>query len=158
MNRILGNAVFLWPINPVRLLTYKLAANPRAITGADGAIAQVALAQGRQVQRTDLVDGDVATQLAAADVFLIYGQELASDTTLNQLGQDWASAMSAFVNRGGTVIVLDGLYRRHSSDHFSGRAVRYSTKGVGNQRRVHCGRTRRCAGERAAQELPLRAE
>ncbi len=110
MNRILGNAVFLWPINPVRLLTYKLAANPRAITGADGAIAQVALAQGRQVQRTDLVDGDVATQLAAADVFLIYGQELASDTTLNQLGQDWASAMSAFVNRGGTVIVLDGLY------------------------------------------------
>ena len=110
MNRILGNAVFLWPINPVRLLTYKVAANPSAITGADGAIAQVALAQGRQVQRTDLVDGDVATQFAAADVFLIYGQEQASDATLNQLGQDWASAMTAFVNRGGTVIVLDGVY------------------------------------------------
>ncbi len=53
---------------------------------------------------------DVPTQLAAADVFLIYGQEQAIDATLTQLGQNWAIAMTTFVNRGGTVIVLDGLY------------------------------------------------
>jgi hypothetical protein len=110
MNRILGNAVFLWPNNPVRLLTYQGAANPTAIAGANGAIAQVATATGRLVQRTDVAATDVATQLAATDVFLIYGQEQASDATLNQLGQDWASAMTTFINLGGTVIVLDGLY------------------------------------------------
>ena len=110
MNRILGNAVFLWPNNPVRLLTYRGAANLTAIAGANGAIAQVATATGRLVQRTDVAAADVATQLAATDVFLIYGQEQASDATLNQLGQDWASAMTTFINLGGTVIVLDGLY------------------------------------------------
>jgi hypothetical protein len=110
MNRILGNAVFLWPNNPVRLLTYQGAANPTAIAGANGAIAQVATATGRLLQRTDVAAADVPTQLAATDVFLIYGQEQASDATLSQLGQDWASAMTAFINLGGTVIVLDGLY------------------------------------------------
>jgi hypothetical protein len=110
MNRILGNAVFLWPKNPVRLLTYSVAANPTAIAGANGAIAQVATATGRLLQRTDVAAADVPTQLATADVFLIYGQEQASDATLNQLGQDWASAMTTFVNLGGTVILLDGYY------------------------------------------------
>jgi hypothetical protein len=110
MNRILGNAVFLWPSNPVRVLAYQGAANPAAIAGANGAIAQVATATGRLVQRTDVAAADVATQLAATDVFLIYGQEQASDATLSQLGQDWASAMTTFINVGGTVIVLDGLY------------------------------------------------
>jgi|GEM_PF-762755 hypothetical protein len=110
MNRILGNAVFLWPVNPVSLLTYKGAANPTAIAGANGAIAQVATATGRQVQQTDVAAADVATQLAGADVFLIYGQEQARDATLNQLGQDWASAMTTFVKRGGTMILLDGFY------------------------------------------------
>jgi hypothetical protein len=110
MNRILGNAVFLWPNNPVRLLTYQGAANPTAVAGANGAIAQVATATGRLVQRTDVAAADVPTQLGATDVFLIYGQEQASDATLSQLGQDWAGAMTAFINLGGTVIVLDGLY------------------------------------------------
>jgi hypothetical protein len=70
----------------------------------------VTLATGRKVERTDAAAADVATQLAATDVFLIYGQEQASDATLNQLGQDWASAMTTFTNLGGTVILLDGLY------------------------------------------------
>jgi hypothetical protein len=110
MNRILGNAVFLWPNNPVRLLTYQGAANPTAIAGANGAIAQVATATGRLVQRNDVAAADVPAQLGATDVFLIYGQEQASDATLIQLGQDWASAMTTFINLGGTVILLDGLY------------------------------------------------
>ena len=109
MNRILGNAVFLWPTNPVRLLAYKGAANPAAITGADGAIAQVAAATGRQIQLIEVAAADVAAQLAAADVFLIYGQEQASDATLIELGQDWATAMGTFTSRGGTVIVLDAF-------------------------------------------------
>ena len=110
MNRILGNAVFLWPVNPVRLLVYEGAANVTAIAGADAAIAQVASATGRQLARVAAAAADVTTLLAATDVFLIYGQEQADDTTLGQLGQDWASALFTFVSSGGTVVLLDGVY------------------------------------------------
>jgi hypothetical protein len=110
MNRILGNAVFLWSVNPVHLLTYRGAANTTAIAGAEQAIAQVAAATGRVVQQADLGTGDLASLLSTADVFLVYGQEGATDLTLTQLGADWATALTTFANRGGTIIVLDGYY------------------------------------------------
>jgi hypothetical protein len=109
MNQLLGNAVFLWPVNPVNILIYKGDANADAISGADQAIAQVA-GTTRVTTKTEVVAGDLAPQLAAVDVFLIYGQERASDTTLDQLGLAWRDALLAFANRGGTVIVLDGYY------------------------------------------------
>jgi hypothetical protein len=114
MNRILGNAVFLWPINPVRLAVYEGAANPLAIAGADAAIAQVAMATGRTANRTVVAAADVPAQLANTDVFLVYSQENASDATLDQLGQDWATALAAFVQAGGTLVVLDGAYPGNS--------------------------------------------
>ena len=110
MNRILGNAVFLWPVNPVRVLVYEGAANGTSIAGADGAISQVAAATGRQWVRTTTTSADAPTLLASTNVFLIYGQEAADDATLKQLGTDWQSALFAFVNAGGTLIVLDGAY------------------------------------------------
>jgi hypothetical protein len=110
MNRVLGNAVFLWLQNPVHLLVYEGEANPAAIQGADGAIAQVATATGRTFERVATVAADVPTRLAASDVFLVYGQENAADATLTKLGQDWASALEVFVVGGGTVIVLDAVY------------------------------------------------
>jgi len=114
MNRILGNAVFLWPVNPVRLLVYEGDANATAIAGADAAIAQVASATGRQAVRTNTVGADASALLASTDVFLIYGQEHAVDPTLNQLGLDWSAALLAFVNSGGTVVLLDGVYADNS--------------------------------------------
>ena len=114
MNRILGNAVFLWPTNPVRLVVYEGAANPIAISGADGAINQVATATGRRAQRMAVAASDVPAQLATADVFLIYGQEQASDNGLNQLGTDWMVALNTFVQVGGTVVLLDGVYGANS--------------------------------------------
>jgi hypothetical protein len=114
MNRILGNAVFLWPVNPVRLLVYEGAANPTAIAGADTAIAQVANATGRHAVRTNAAASDVPALLAATDVFLIYGQELANDTALNQLGSDWAASLLAFMSGGGTVVLLDAGYTGNS--------------------------------------------
>jgi hypothetical protein len=113
MNRILGNAVFLWPVNPVNVLVYEAAANATAIAGADGAIAQVAAATGRQWLRTAVAASDVPSALAvpsAFGVFLVYGQESADDSTLTQLGTAWQAALSSFVDNGGTVIVLDGVY------------------------------------------------
>jgi hypothetical protein len=114
MNRILGNAVFLWPVNPVRLLVYEGNANPAAIAGADAAIAQVAGATGRRSVRLAAAAADVPTLLAATDVFLIYGQELADDATLTQLGLDWATTLFTFVNAGGTLVLLDAVYPGNS--------------------------------------------
>ncbi|HEX7499477.1 MAG TPA: hypothetical protein VF524_04145, partial [Polyangia bacterium] len=114
MNRILGNAVFLWPVNPVRLLAYEGNANATAIAGADAAIAQVASATGRRFVRTAAAAADVPTLLASTDVFLIYGQELADDTTLVQLSSDWSAALLAFMNAGGTVVLLDAAYAGNS--------------------------------------------
>jgi hypothetical protein len=107
-NRILGNAVFLWPINPVQLLVYAGDATAAGIGGADGAIAQVATATGRQVNKIYANSVAVPTLLSTVDVFLIYAQNGASDQTLTTLGTDWTAALTAFVGRGGTVIVLDG--------------------------------------------------
>lgn len=106
-NRILGNAVFLWPVNPVQLLLYASDATAAGISGADGAIAQVGTATGRTVNKMYTTRDAVPGLLPSVDVFLIYNQSNASDSTLTQLGTDWAEALSTFVNRGGTVIVLD---------------------------------------------------
>ena len=114
MNRILGNAVFLWPVNPVRLLVYEGGANAAAIAGADAAIAQVAKATGRQAVRVAAAATDVPALLATTDVFLIYGQELADDTTLGQLGSEWSAALLAFMTGGGTVVLLDASYAGNS--------------------------------------------
>jgi hypothetical protein len=114
MNRILGNAVFLWPVNPVRLLVYEGDANAAAIAGADAAIAQVASATGRRSVRTAAGATDVPGLLASTDVFLIYGQELANDATLDQLGLDWSATLLAFMNAGGTVVLLDASYAGNS--------------------------------------------
>jgi hypothetical protein len=110
MNRILGNAVFLWPVNPVRLVVYEGAADQTAINGANGAITQVATATGRLYDLKVVSATEVPSALAAADVFLIYGQQGASNEDLLQLGQDWKAALTPFLQTGGTVILLDGDY------------------------------------------------
>jgi len=95
MNRILGNAVFLWPVNPVRLLEYRGNADPIAINGANAAIQQVATATGRQPAVTVAnTAAEVPGALASADVLLVYGQAQADDGKLAQWGHDWASAFS----------------------------------------------------------------
>ncbi len=111
MNRILGNAVFLWPTNPVRLLAYVGDADPIAVNGANSAIEQVATATGRQpVVTVTSSAAEVPTGLASADVLLVYGQAQADDDKLARIGQSWASALTVFVQSGGTVIVLDAVY------------------------------------------------
>jgi hypothetical protein len=105
-NRLLGNAVFLWPVNPVRLLLYAGDATAPSITGADWAIAEVG-GTTRQVTKTYGSADSIPDLLPLSDVFLIYAQNGAGDTTLQNLGIAWESALTTFVNRGGTVIVLD---------------------------------------------------
>jgi YVTN family beta-propeller protein len=50
----------------------------------------------------------LAGLLATADVFLIPDQEYSYASYLFNLGQSWASVLQAYVNGGGTIVVLDG--------------------------------------------------
>jgi hypothetical protein len=108
-NLFLGNAVFLRPVDPVRVLVYQGEANLTAVAGANAAIAQVRDSLRRSFTMIQGTASSVPTQLVngEADVFLIYAQTGASDATLDQLGLDWANALHDFVYAGGRVVVLD---------------------------------------------------
>ena len=110
MNRILGNAVLLWPSNPVRLLVYSGYGNDGAIAGADIAISQVAGATGRQYNRIPVTAAEVPSNLPLADVLLVNAQEHANNVDLIALGVQWRDALTTFVNNGGTVVVLDAIH------------------------------------------------
>lgn len=156
MNQILANAVLLWPINPVHLVAYKGAANQTAFDGANAAIAQGALASGRVVQRTEVAAADVPTQLAAADVFLIYGQGHRCDPH-----SAWAELGNCHDHLRQPGRDSDCLGRplswqhRHGANSFADRTVQYLAQCLGDQLRLHGGRARRRVGQRTAHKLPL---
>jgi hypothetical protein len=113
-NKLLANAVFLSPSNPLQLAHYYNSANASAIGHSITAINAEATARGRQVVRTAVSTSTILTQLTTADVFLISGQQLANDTALQQLGTNWTSLLSTFVHTGGIIVLLDANYPGNS--------------------------------------------
>lgn len=80
------------------------AANARAAIVA--AMSPPALRTARFETLAD--SGSLAARLPAADVLLIHEQELRPDTaTLDAIGAAWAAVLPAWVETGGTVILLD---------------------------------------------------
>lgn len=83
--------------------------------GGEAANARAAIAAGtsppslRAARFETLEDaGTLAARLPAADVLLIHEQELRPDTaTLDAIGAAWAAVLPAWVENGGTVILLD---------------------------------------------------
>jgi hypothetical protein len=109
MNNLVGNAVLLSGASPARVLAYEGTALPAAVQGTTAAITEVAASRGRTWTRTVVAAADVPARLAEFDVFLIHAQATSSDAALNQLGQDWATALGAFIASGKTVVLLDGI-------------------------------------------------
>ena len=108
MNRIAGNAVFLAPGAPVRVVAYEGDAIPPVIRGVDRAIDQVAGDTGRSWSKTVASASHVSLLLAEADALLIYPQRDTSDAALRKLGEQWSLALTTFLYRGGVVILFDG--------------------------------------------------
>ena len=117
MNNLLGNAVLLAPTSPTAVLVYVGDAAPEAVDGPNSAINQVTTARGRGWTRTVASADEVVARLPQHDVFLIYAQDMTDDTGLNQLGQDWAAALSAFLASGKTIVLLDGDTTQHSGTY-----------------------------------------
>ncbi len=108
MNRLLGNAVFLVPRTPVRVLLYTGTATASSRRGVREAIEQVAVERGRSWESQDAQLGAVTDQLAEVDVFVVLPQQAGTDSDLRDLGGRWQRALQAFVRTGGVVILLDG--------------------------------------------------
>jgi hypothetical protein len=108
MRRLLGNAVFL-PNKDVTFAEYggKMA-SAIAVSNAHQVITKAESETGHKAIRIDVSDGSIATQLPAADVFLIHSQVGATNTILLRLGQSWATALATFVRGGGIIVLLDG--------------------------------------------------
>jgi hypothetical protein len=73
---------------------------------------------GRDWRKIDAIEALVPLQLADADVLLVHAQSNATNSTLMKLGQQWGSALSQFLVRGGIVVLFeapttrnDGTYR-----------------------------------------------
>jgi hypothetical protein len=110
MSRLAGNALFLARGNPVNVLVWEGESTMPSRNGTDAAINQVASAIGRSWLRVAAFDPDKVTlTLAAADAFVIYAQDGASDDDLRALGATWSRALSTFVHRGGVIVMFETM-------------------------------------------------
>lgn len=108
LDRALGHAIFATERNPVRVLAYVGGAPAQLVSGADAAINRIAAARNRTWTKTAVTSSaDIATNIANADVVLVYPQPQASDAYLDALGQEWSLRFDNFARSGGTIVVLD---------------------------------------------------
>jgi len=109
---LLGNAVFLPLINPVKVLAFSQYADPTVQARVDQTIGWAAQARGgRTFQITTVTNpDDVNAQLQKPDydVFLIYDQQLAAAGILGGYGTQWSKAIESFSFVGGIIVALDG--------------------------------------------------
>ncbi|MGE0789275.1 MAG: MXAN_6577-like cysteine-rich protein [Sandaracinaceae bacterium] len=108
MNRLAGNAVFLVPRSPARVLVYEGDATSRSIAGTDAAIDQVADETGRTWTREPVVADEVSLRLASSDAFVVYAQSGAESDRIKDLARLWGAALGTFLRRGGVLVVFDG--------------------------------------------------
>jgi hypothetical protein len=107
MARVLGNAVALGAHADVALGRLHGTADPAATAGTTAAIASAMAAIGRPFHATDLPATPTASTLTGLDVVVLDAQAGAGAATESN-GAAWKSALAAFLDRGGVVIVLEG--------------------------------------------------
>jgi hypothetical protein len=108
---LLGNAVFLPTVNPVRILAYGEHSTQLIRNRVNQAIGWAATAKGRTFNITQAPNSAaVASSLdkTSYDVLLVYDQTTAPAGTLGGIGTSWASTLSTFVVAGGVVVIPSG--------------------------------------------------
>jgi hypothetical protein len=108
---LLGNAMFLPPKNPVRILAFDAYAASSTKNKLNQTIQWAAQAKGRTYDLTyasssaQVVDG---LNVLDFDVFLVYEQATAPAGALGTLGNAWFTTLGSFVKAGGIVFVSSG--------------------------------------------------
>lgn len=108
---LLGNAVFLPPGNPVRILAYGEHASTLHQNKVKQALGWSAAAKGRTFSITPAGPASslpALLSLQSFDVLLVYDQSNAPAGVLAGVGAAWKPALSAFVAAGGVVVVTSG--------------------------------------------------
>ena len=109
--RLLSNAVFLPPSNPLRVISFEQFAIASQVATVKRVLSAAALASGRTLSITSASDFTlVPAELSSAtcDVLLVYDQADAPAGTLQTVGTTWQASLGPFVAAGGDVVVLDG--------------------------------------------------
>lgn len=108
---MLGNAVFLPPGNPVRILGYT-EYTPNSIQNKlNQALGWAASAKGRTYSlSSSTTQSTIPQQLdkSAFDVFILYDQPNAPAGVLGPTGAAWAATLASFVAQGGVIVVATG--------------------------------------------------
>ncbi len=105
--RLAGNSALLPVASPVRSAVFVEQTPPALVLAINSAISTTAIEQGRTWSPQTVAAADVTQQLAQVDSFLIYPQDNATDGQLQGWSMQWATALTDFVRRGGTIVVFD---------------------------------------------------
>lgn len=109
--KVLTNAVFLPPGDPVRILSFEKWSDPTTVARVKAFVAAAAF--GRTVRYTvtsNVADVRNPLTLAANDVVLLYDQGAMTASEATATGTSWATALLTFAREGGTVVALDGAH------------------------------------------------
>lgn len=108
MARVIGNAVALAPKNNVALARLRGTASEASIAGVTKAITQSMAAMNRPWHSVALPGTPSVTALDGANVLVVDAQ-LGDGAAAQALGAAWADAIDHLLQRGGVVVVLDGV-------------------------------------------------
>lgn len=107
--RLLGNAVFLYPADPVKIAVYTQYASPQVASQVPLILNAEAQARGRTTQpvmvQNDAQLGDLAATLGA-DVIIVPPSPGADPGVMSGVGAGWAQPLFDFAAQGGVVIFL----------------------------------------------------
>ena len=106
---LLGNAIFLPFVDPVRILAYDEFTKNSNRVKVEQAIDMAATAKGRSFNLTNVSQSaSVPTMLSVLDfeVFLVMDQSEATSGTLGAIGNGWMATLDSFARAGGSVVVL----------------------------------------------------
>ncbi|AKV04108.1 Tryptophan synthase alpha chain [Labilithrix luteola] len=107
--KVLTNAVFIPPSNPLRVLSYEQFADAAAVARVKSLVQSAAF--GRTVVFTpSTTSADLASPTLAQsyDVVLVYDQQGGAPANLTTIGASWVTSLSDFAKAGGVIVALDG--------------------------------------------------
>jgi hypothetical protein len=108
-SRILTNAVFIPPTDPLRILSYEQFSDPSTVVNLKNILQAVIVGRTLKITVATSPAALTSTTLAQSfDVVLIHDQQGGAPATLAATGATWAAPLSSFAKGGGVIVALDG--------------------------------------------------
>lgn len=108
IEQIAGNSLFIARGSTIDVLVWEGEATAASVRRIDEAFDDFAASTGRAWDRAVASSSATVTaELADAEAFVIYPQQGATDAALVALGTAWATALDAFVRRGGVIVSFE---------------------------------------------------